>query len=878
MSSNQYMPGYQPDGSLRDESEATRRTVTQSLSAPRTVGDVSMLSTLSPYDGQVVTFLNYSSSSEGGSNSVRYVAGGGTAADSALVFDDGANPGRWHVLNKSTINVDQCGAVGNGVADDTAAVQRALDSGASVTLSAQKTYDCSGLVVKTSYAKITGPSSATLQLSASGDDSENPAVLLKLGNFVTDGVSSGVDLDEPASYLTLRGFSMVTSGAPSHTVGLYVSNCVRTSLVNLRIGEGGGGFSRGYTAAATTAVEVARNHIINIVDCQIQANTVNLHRVGHSTRIRGGEVQGGRHGLIQNPVDSSYNPVITDASQLSTSNYGASITISGTTFEGFSYSSGVSYGIFVQSTQQMPTIDNVYFEDIGAIADGEAYRENGVAIQVGWANSTSKSTRVGTISNCYFGDVATCIAIGRATGLTITGCDARAGYASYKFLDGSAHSTLPSRLHHRDNVVASPIVEVYDPNLKLVNTSVIPGETIVDATYFGLEQSGSAADNAAALQAAVDSGAKAVSVPGWDFACNRVTLNSCGVIGQRGKSTIWMSSSAQAQFDCQTGDCDVSGMQLIGAVAATNYIGVQVRKGARSHVDKCIFDRGGQAMVVDGADAETAAADNTTNTFTASAHGFSDGMLVVFSTSGALPAEIVAGEEYYVVNKTTNTFQVSQTLGGDVLAFTDDGSGTHTATVKPGYLRVTNTVAKNQLYYAILSNTGVVDADNCDFSGNVNTGSGLSGVRLLGSNSTIRNSRFARAGGNEAAYIYSDNTTNRSIGNTFDGEIPSYNGTIGSADEHMVEDLGSAASGTETFAFTNGSGNTKTLEVTGDVSIEFTADLPGTYYAIIEQDDSGGHTVTTSTSVTGSAPSISTSIGVRTLIPLLYDGSTWFYL
>lgn len=871
-----YNPGFQVDGELRDASEDTRKNVTRSLSAPRTVGDVATLASLKPYDGQVVTFLNYRSTSEGGSNSVRYKDGDMTAADGALVFDDETNEGRWHVLNKSIINVDQCGAVGDGSTDDSAAVQAALDCGAHVTLSAQKTYDCVDLVIRTSYLKFSGPSSATLQLSTSGTDSEHPAVLLKLGNHVTNEIED--DLDQPASFVNLSGFSMVTSGAPSHTVGLYVSNCVRSSLRGIRIGEGGGGFSRGYTAGATEAVEVVRNHIINIVNCQIQANTIGMHRVGHSTHMRGGEVQGGRHGLIQNPVDSSYNPVVTDASQLSTSNYGASISFTGTTFEGFTYSGGVAYGMFIQSTQQMPTLDTVYFEDIGIPVEGQSYRENGVGIQVGWTTSTSKSTRGGTIYHCYFGDVVTAISVGRATGLEITKCDARAGYASYTFLDMSAHSALTSSIYLRSNTIASPIVELNDPDLKLVNTYCPPGDAIVDATHFGLQQSGSASANATALQSAVDSGARAVYIPEGTYSSNRVTLNSVDILGDRGKSVIKMNTTAQAQFDCQTGDCKVSGVKLTGEVTATNYIGVQARKGSRVHVDESIFDDGGQAMVIDGADAETVTADNSTNTFTAASHGFSDDMLVQFSTDDTLPAGLVVGEEYYIINKTTSTFQVSTTLGGEALAITDDGTGTHTATVKPGYLRVTNTVAKNQLYYAILSNTGVVDADNCDFSGNVNISSGFSGVRLLGSNSTIRNSRFSRAGGNEAAYIYSANATNRSIGNTFDGEIPSYNGTIGSTDEHMVEDLGSAASGTETFAFSNGSGNTKTLEVTGDVSIEFTADLPGTYYAIIEQDGSGGHTVTVSTSVAGSAPSISTSAGVKTLIPLLYDGSAWFYL
>lgn len=72
--------------------------------------------------------------------------------------------------------------------------------------------------------------------------------------------------------------------------------------------------------------------------------------------------------------------------------------------------------------------------------------------------------------------------------------------------------------------------------------------------------------------------------------------------------------------------------------------------------------------------------DNTTDTITAVDHGLSNGDIIRFvNNGGALPAEIIADTNYYVVSSVQNTFKVSATSGGAVVNFTDDGSGTTTA-------------------------------------------------------------------------------------------------------------------------------------------------------------------------------------------------------
>lgn len=68
--------------------------------------------------------------------------------------------------------------------------------------------------------------------------------------------------------------------------------------------------------------------------------------------------------------------------------------------------------------------------------------------------------------------------------------------------------------------------------------------------------------------------------------------------------------------------------------------------------------------------------DNSTDKITLTAHGLVDGDSVRFN-SGTLPTELDR-RCYYVVNKTTNDFQVSYTPNGEAIDFTDNGSGTIT--------------------------------------------------------------------------------------------------------------------------------------------------------------------------------------------------------
>jgi microcystin-dependent protein len=59
-------------------------------------------------------------------------------------------------------------------------------------------------------------------------------------------------------------------------------------------------------------------------------------------------------------------------------------------------------------------------------------------------------------------------------------------------------------------------------------------------------------------------------------------------------------------------------------------------------------------------------------------HGLSNGQLIYFTTTGALPTGVVANTRYYVRNTTANTFNLSSTPTGAVINTSGSQSGTHT--------------------------------------------------------------------------------------------------------------------------------------------------------------------------------------------------------
>lgn len=76
----------------------------------------------------------------------------------------------------------------------------------------------------------------------------------------------------------------------------------------------------------------------------------------------------------------------------------------------------------------------------------------------------------------------------------------------------------------------------------------------------------------------------------------------------------------------------------------------------------------------------TFSVDFTTDILALPANGLANGNQVRFDSTGTLPGGLDTGFFYYVVNVTTDTLQVSQTLAGSPIDITDNGIGIHTLT------------------------------------------------------------------------------------------------------------------------------------------------------------------------------------------------------
>ena len=88
---------------------------------------------------------------------------------------------------------------------------------------------------------------------------------------------------------------------------------------------------------------------------------------------------------------------------------------------------------------------------------------------------------------------------------------------------------------------------------------------------------------------------------------------------------------------------------------------------------------GTAAMPVAGSKVVTASNDGGDLGFTAAAHGLITNNRITFTNAGgALPAGIVAGVVYHVIEETAGTFKVASERGGESLSFSDAGTGVHT--------------------------------------------------------------------------------------------------------------------------------------------------------------------------------------------------------
>ncbi len=89
---------------------------------------------------------------------------------------------------------------------------------------------------------------------------------------------------------------------------------------------------------------------------------------------------------------------------------------------------------------------------------------------------------------------------------------------------------------------------------------------------------------------------------------------------------------------------------------------------------------------------------------TSEAHGLIDTQIIQVTSAGTLPTGLSAGVDYFVRDKTDDTFKLALTSGGTAIAYTNAGSGIHSWTTNPvGTL--TPVATANDGYNTITFNT-----------------------------------------------------------------------------------------------------------------------------------------------------------------------------
>ena len=164
--------------------------------------------------------LGYYSAGDGGGNSF-YWDSASTATDNGgtvIKPTSVGGAGRWLAVDTSYINVKQFGAVGDGVADDTAAIQAAINYGASKIEIPKGTYIFTNIIINPSLREFIGSGSANTgtylkrKTGATGAgiawDGSNRVTQAVIGHFRMDGNSEvaetyGIDLSG-FSYCTFQ--------------------------------------------------------------------------------------------------------------------------------------------------------------------------------------------------------------------------------------------------------------------------------------------------------------------------------------------------------------------------------------------------------------------------------------------------------------------------------------------------------------------------------------------------------------------------------------------------------------------------------------------------------------------------------------------------
>lgn len=151
-------------------------------------------------------------------------------------------------------------------------------------------------------------------------------------------------------------------------------------------------------------------------------------------------------------------------------------------------------------------------------------------------------------------------------------------------------------------------------------------------------------------------------------------------------------SSANPLLTMTNIDCAGSRVNLFASCAGQHLVGTVALLDTVQDVEIGVVQslyRNADLFKITSGSATVTISQATPAVITQTAHGKLEGTPVVFTTSGGLPTGLTAGDTYYVRNPATNTYNVSATLDGALIATSSAGSGTQTATFSTNRVNVT---------------------------------------------------------------------------------------------------------------------------------------------------------------------------------------------
>lgn len=236
-------------------------------------------------------------------------------------------------------------------------------------------------------------------------------------------------------------------------------------------------------------------------------------------------------------------------------------------------------------------------------------------------------------------------------------------------------------------------------------------------------------------------------------------------------------------------------------------------------------------------------ADNSANLFTTSEeHDFvADQKVRVRNSGGALPTGLSAATDYYLVNVSALSFQLSASRGGSAVAISDDGTGTHTLAVELNsfkqYSRYSGQIGlplRNENdYYEHRPRwlkIGLLSSGNQEVKIGVGEGQGSGFLRLDFDVYEVAGVVQDTAGGIETDVpaLLVENTNTSSVWTVKDGEVgfAFFTGTTGNIGT-LIEDGGSIVLGDGMTISTKIQRTAGELLSIGEVSINGTIEISG---------------------------------------------------